>query len=154
MPAPTIRVPIETPMFDEDGNLTRTWILFFERCYQGPPATTAAAGPWARTLLLKDTKIANDVADHVPVFVAGKAVRLIGLLRNAISSDLTVRCNINGAALVSLTIPYSTFPDAIVIATTFTPADLPDLGVLTWDVVESDESVDPNGVASFTLQWA
>lgn len=32
------RVPLQTPMFDAEGNLTRTWIIFFERNFLGKRA--------------------------------------------------------------------------------------------------------------------
>lgn len=164
----TIRkVPIKTPMFDEDfvdgtllKHLNRTWIIFFEQLLEAISSATkettgeaGAVGPWIRTLLLKDTTIGDDIADHVPVFIAGTTVRLIGVLRKVITTNLTVRCKLDGTTLVTLTIPSSTAIDTPVMETTFTPPDLPDLGILTWDVTASEGLQDANGVASFTLQW-
>ncbi len=136
-------------MFDADGRLTRPWILFFERT----PKASGGGGPYIRTLLLKDTAVGDDIADHVPIFVEGAAVRVVGVLRLPISADLTVRINLDGAALVSITIPSATAVDTPVVASAFTGDHLGDLAVLSWDVVASDGSTDAAGVASFTLQW-
>ena len=38
----TPRIPLQTPMFDDAGNLTRPWILFFEQF--GTPGADGAAG--------------------------------------------------------------------------------------------------------------
>jgi hypothetical protein len=114
----------------------------------------SGGGPYVRTLLLKNTAVGDDIADHVPIYTAGSAVRLIGVLRKAITADLTLRVKLNGTALVTLTIPLSTAVDTPVMATTFTPPTLADLGILSWDVTASDGSSDINGVASFTLQWS
>lgn len=145
------RVPIQTPMFETgpDGNsrLTRTWIIFFERLGLTP------SGPYIRTLLLKDTTVGNDIADHVPIYVAGTAMRIVGVLRKTITAALTVRVNLDGTPLTTLTIPAATKVDTPVEGTAFTPAGLGDLAVLSWDVVASDGSKDAAGVASFTTEW-
>ncbi len=155
---PTPRVPVQTPMFEEDvdgsgelrKHLTRTWIIFFEKLWRGP---AQKAGGGHRTLLLKDTTVGNDIADHVPVYVAGTAIRLIGVLRKAITANLTVRVNLSGAALITLTIPLATAVDTPLLTTTFSQTEFADLGVLTWDVTASDGQKDAAGVASYTLQW-
>lgn len=36
----TPRVPIQTPFFDEEGNISRPWVLFFEQRDQGEDADT------------------------------------------------------------------------------------------------------------------
>ena len=130
-----------------------TWI--YERTGGG-----GGGGPFVRTLLLKDATVANDIADHVPIFRAGPVVRVIGVLRTAITEDLVVRVNLNlppdytgGVELVVLTIPADTEVDHPVIETTFTPPSFPDLAVLSWDVVESDGQTNSGGIASITVQW-
>lgn len=110
-------------------------------------------GPHIRTLLIKDTTIGNDIADHVPIFIKSKAVRVIGVLRKAITSDLTVRVKLGGVALITLTIPHTTAIDAAVTSTAFVNYALADLSVLSWDITASDGSKDANGVASLTVQF-
>ena len=38
-------VPIRTPMFDADGRLTRTWVIFFERLWAQPESGDIPAPP-------------------------------------------------------------------------------------------------------------
>jgi hypothetical protein len=110
-------------------------------------------GPYIRTLLIKDTTIGNDIADHVPIFIKSKAVRVIGVLRKAITSDLTVRVKLSGVALITLTIPHTTVIGVAVTSTAFVTTALADLSVLSWDITASDGSKDANGVASLTVQF-
>jgi len=142
-------------MFDEEGNLTRTWVIFFERLGMVQETAEGAAGPFHRTLLLKDSTVGDDIADHTTVYVAGTAARLVGVLRVAIEADLTVRCNVNGEELITLTIPAATVVDTPVESTTFEgETALEDGDVISWDVTESDGAQVGAGVASFTLEWA
>lgn len=155
----TPRVPIQTDMFDdlEAQRLSRTWIIFFERLGQ---IVSSGGGPFHRTLLLKDTAVGDDIADVVPVYVAGSAVRIIGVLRKAITDDLTVRVRYRTVddptinELVTITIPSATAIHEPVIETGFLETALSDLVIFLWDVTASDGQSDAAGVASFTLQWA
>ena len=152
----TPRVPIQTPMFDEYGNLTRTWVIFFERLGM---TTAGGGGPYHRTLLLKNSTVGDNIADVTPVYVAGAAVRMIGVLRKAITADLTVRVRyktVDDATihdLVTITIPSDTAINTPVSETGFLATALADLVIFLWDVTESDGQQDAGGVASFTLQW-
>jgi hypothetical protein len=167
-------VPIRTPMFDGDGftdtngNLDRVWISFFEslrRLTPGDSATSTGGGPYQRTLLLKDTTVNNDVADHVTVYgpVPGTEHTIIavtGVLRKAITAPLTVRINCvskgkTAVVVGTFTIPAATPADKIkhFPVTTLTTKVLPVASVLTWDITASDGSRDPAGVASFTVEW-
>jgi len=154
----TPRVPLQTPMY-VDGQLSRTWIIFFERLgrevitEEGEPG--AGGGVFQRTLLLKDTTVGNDIADHVTVYEPGTATQIVGVLRKAITAALTVRVKKEGVMLVTITIPASTAIDTPVASTTFTAGQEVFLEgeVLTWDVTASDNSRDAYGVASFTLEW-
>jgi hypothetical protein len=134
-----------------DWQLNRTWWLFFEKLAKAKGGK--GGGPYVRTLLLKNTAVGNDIADRVPIWQAGTGVRVIGVLRDLITSDLTVRVNMNGTPLTTLTIPHGTAKGTPVLGTAFTPPGVTDLAVLSWDVTASDGSTDPNGVASFTVQW-
>ena len=150
---PVPRVPIQTPMFEQgpDGaaRLTRTWIIFLERLTH----LAGGGGPYVRTLLLKDTTVANDVADHVPIWVAGGAIRAIAVLRKAITADLQVRVNLDGAHILTLTVPHTTAVDKPVTSAAFTTKDFGDIAVLSWDVLASDGSKDAGGVCSLTVEW-
>jgi hypothetical protein len=160
------RVPVQTPMFeDPDGQnqwpwlLSRTWIIFFERTFGGKGG--GKPGPFHRTLLLKDTTVGNDIADHTTIFVAGTALRLTGVLRLPITADLTVRCMIahsggTFSALVSLTIPSGHAINTPIDSVAFTSTgakNLVDGDVVRWDVTASDGSLDLGGVAAFNLEW-
>lgn len=143
------------------GLFTREWWLYFHEVYAGlgklqDKATdggTGTAGPYIRTLLVKDTTVGNDIADRVPIFIASKAVRVIGVLRKAIASDLTVRIKLDGTTIATVTIPSATAVGVAVVSTTFVNSTLPDKSVLSWDITASDGSTDANGVASFTVQF-
>jgi hypothetical protein len=143
-------------MFDSNGQLSRTWIIFFERLgtriieEEGEPG---AGGVFQRTLLLKDTAVGNDIADHVTVYEPGTATQIVGVLRKEITSALTVRVNKNGTPLITITIPAATAVDTPVTSTAFTSAAMAEGDVLTWDITASDASRDGAGVASFTLEW-
>ena len=157
----TPRVPIQTPMFDEQGLLTRTWVIFFERLGNwfelsdgGGGGTGALTDLYHRTLLVKDSTPGADIADHVTVYHDGTAQRFVGVLRLAITSDLEVTVNVNGSALITITIPSATAVDTPVESTTFAgDVNLHDGDVLSWDILSSDSQVDAAGVASFTLEW-
>jgi hypothetical protein len=155
---PTPRVPIQTPMFNEDSaaalTLTRTWVIFFERLGRGNGGG-GAAGPYQRTVLLKDTTVGNDIADHVTVWGAAGTISIVtGVLRVAIASDLTLRIKIDGVTLGSFTIPHATAVDTPIEFTTFAGSPAVALEqVFSWDVTASDGSIDAAGVASFTVSW-
>lgn len=128
-----------------------------------PPAATAAAGQlfW-RTLDLNNAAVGNNIAPNVIVFGAAAGpshtiVGLAGVLRLAITEDLTVQINnVSPAGTVSVgsfTIPAATPVDTPVVFSAFDNIVLPDLSVLTFDVTASDGSADPDGVATFTLAW-
>jgi hypothetical protein len=171
------QVPIKTTMFDNIadpagqpsgsqvniGKLTRPWIYFFERVAKlGAVPGGGAQGPFERTILLKNTTIGDDIADHVTCYgpvpgVAHTAILVRGVLRKAITSDLTLRINnvSSGGTVVvgTFTIPLATAVDTVLEFTSFTTAALPDLSTFTWDVTASDGSKDAAGVASFTIIW-
>ena len=151
-----IEVPIQTPMWEpgQDGinRLTRTWIIFFEKIAE-LANLAGGGGPYVRTLLLKDTTVKNDVADHVPIWQAGAMVRVIGVLRKVIVSDLKIRVNLDGTNLVTLTIPAATAIDTPVVAEAPSGQDVADLAILSWDVLASDGASDAAGIASLTVEW-
>lgn len=123
--------------------------------------TGGAAGPFQRTLLIRNTAVANDVADHLTCWgpsAAHLVVMVRSVLRKAIAADLTLRINSVNAGVTSVigsfTIPSSTPVDTPVdFASGFTTTSLQDSSVFTWDITASDGSTDPAGVASFTVEW-
>ena len=163
----TPRVPIQTPMFDERGNLTRTWIIFFERLGQVEDAGTTppapgSTRPFQRTLLIKDTTVGEDIADHVTVYEPGTATKVTAVLRVGLLSDLTVRINrnvvdglgvVHSNPLTSITIPAGTVPDVVIDFPGVAGTALEENDVLSWDIVAGDGQQDGYGVASVTLEW-
>jgi hypothetical protein len=154
-------VPIRTPMFDDpkftenSGNLHRTWIIFFERLFTAS-AVGGAQGPFQRTLLLKDCTVGNDIADHVTIWIPGMGVRVIGVLRKAVTVDLSLRIKVNGTSIGIFTIPHTTaidHPITWITSPKVTAVNFPDLAVLSWDVTGSDASQDSAGIASYTVEW-
>src|SRR4030095_12957355 len=141
---------VQHVVVDERRLITVPWLLRL----QGVGKAETAGAIKQRTLLLKDTTVGADIADHVTVYADGTAVNFTGVLRRTITADLTVRVNLDGAAFATLTIPAATATDTPVETTTFTPdTAMTDGQVLSWDVVASDASKDRAGVASFTLEW-
>lgn len=155
----TPRVPIQTPFFDDDNNVNRSWVIFFERL---GTVFGGGGGPFQRTLLIKNTAVGDNIADVTTVYVDGTAARITGVLRTAIDADLVVRVRYNTPddpgtinELVTLTIPAATAINTPVSSTEFT-ADSLELGdqvCLLWDITASDGQTDAGGVASVTLQW-
>ena len=114
----------------------------------------SATSTRVRTLVLKDLTAGDDIADHVTAYAAGSGSRIVGVLRKAIMSPLTVRVKKNGTAFITITIPAATAVDTPVQQTTFTgSASVAKDAVFSWDIVASDGQKDPAGVATFTLEW-
>ena len=49
-------VPIRTPMFEPDGRLSRTWIIFFERLWMQPESGDEPGGPGTPAVTELDRK--------------------------------------------------------------------------------------------------
>lgn len=145
--------PVQHIVTDERHLITVPWLLALEQF--GRKRGAAGGGVFQRTLLVKDSTVGDDIADHVTVYEPGTAGQFVGVLRKVITDDLTVRVKKNGTALVTLTIPAATAIDTPVATTAFTAGEeaLLEGDVLTWDITESDNSRDRYGVASFTLEW-
>ena len=160
-------VPVRTQFFDNPPGqpdasawpLNRTWIIFFESLRK---RSDGLKGPFQRTLLLKDTTVGNDIADRVDVYGApgrrdSQCTRITGVLRKAITADLTLRIkNKKGSTtntVGSFTIPMTTAVDTVVTFTTFDYNIFPDRSVFIWDVTASDSSIDAAGIASYTVEW-
>lgn len=97
----TPRVPIQTPFFDESGNLTRTWIIFFERLGRIEEIEEAAAVTghligWD----IQDSTVALDVSDPVIPTVAGNIARcLIRVKVDDAVNDLEIDIRNNGTSI-------------------------------------------------------
>jgi hypothetical protein len=122
------------------------------------PATSG--GGRHRTILIKNTAVGNDIADHVTVYGGGGTCTLVqGVLRKVITSDLTLRVKLYSSTgtllgtVGTFTIPSSTAINTVVTYTSFTTATFPDNAVFVWDITASDGSQDKAGVASFTVFW-
>ena len=163
--------PLRHPMFAGDNllrdpgrRLTRTWYIFFQQLarrirlnsdsIKEIEAPAPGAGPFVRTLVLKDTTVGDDIADHVPAYKAGTAARVVGVLRKPVTADLKVRIKKNGSIFVLITIAASTPVDTPVEQIFFTGGTaIADKDVFSFDVTASDGSKDIAGIATFTLEW-
>lgn len=115
----------------------------------------AGPGPvYIRTLLVKNTQVGNDIADHIVIQKTGTASQVVGVLRLAIAADLAININLNGALLITCTIPLATSVDTPLTFTSFSSTALTANDVLSFDITASDGSLDVAGVASFTLEWS
>jgi hypothetical protein len=135
----------------------------------GAGSTTVAPDPLAtvdvapvvftRTLTLFDTAVTDDAVPHTPVYHDGIGLRVLGVLRKAIVSDLTVRILKENVELITVTLTSANMVDEVVewSLATGSPAVLDtrfyDKEVLSADVLESDASTDVNGIAQFTVEW-
>ena len=161
---PTIRVPIQTPMFNEPEasrfTISRPWVIFFEK---RPKAEGGGGSEHPhRTVLLKNLGVGDDIADHVTVYAGGGTCNLVtGVLRKAIEEDLTLRIKLYDGTTGSLlytvgefTIPADTPINTVVEFTEeIEESEFPDGSVLAWDITESDEQFDKAGVAAFSVYW-
>lgn len=101
----TPRVPIQTPFFDEAGNLTRTWIIFFERLGRIEEIEEAAAVTghligWD----IQDATAALDVSDPVIPVTAGSIARcFIRVKVHDATNDLEIDVRNNGASIFDTT---------------------------------------------------
>lgn len=120
-----------------------------------PPASSRV-GTFHRTLLVRDASPGLDIADHTTIYADGTAKRIVGVLRLAITTTLTVKAYINGLEMVTITIPSATAIDTPVevLAADFNLTDLSDGDVLKWAITTGDNQKNKYGVAAFTFEWA
>lgn len=113
-------------------------------------------------LLIKNSIVSSDCADHIAAQVSGTALRIVGVLRKAIAADLEVQIIltrivptvIDHMPLATVTIPASTAQDVPVVFTTFAISKILQDDVLSFAILSSDSQSDPDGVASLTLEWS
>ena len=153
----TPRVPIQTPMFDEQGLLTRTWVIFFERLGNWTEIS-GGLGPYIRVLLLKDLTVTDDCAEHQYIFLPpaseiGTGRRIVGVLKETITADLKVRFrNVTKATDMTITIPAATAVDEPV-ELDITDVEFADKDVIAPDILASDGTQNARGIAAITLEW-
>ncbi len=105
-----------------------------------------------RTIDINDTTVGNNIAPNLTVQGTGRGIKIAGVLRKAISADLTVRVKVAGVAIGSLTIPHTT-PIQVKVETSIATKTLVEGTIVTWDITASDGSKDINSVASITVEW-
>lgn len=105
-----------------------------------------------RTLLLKDTTVGDDIADHLTVQESGQGTFITAVLRKAIEEDLTVEVVKEGIVIGTITVPSATAVDQPINLDISTVAFVED-EVISWNVTASDGQTDQAGVASVTVEW-
>jgi hypothetical protein len=122
----------------------------------------AAEERFLRTLTLYDTTVRDDAAPHTLVYADGMSFRLLGVLRQEIASDLTIRINKGPQfaleELITVTIPSTALINEVfewAITEGSPPLQIPffDKEILTADILASDGSTEADGVAQFTVEW-
>ena len=110
------------------------------------------------TLDVKDATIGNGIADVVPTWPGGTAFRVKGVLKVAITSDLTVRVNVVragaiAAVLGTFTLLHTTAVLTFINFSAFTSTTVYDDGGFSFDITASDGSKDASGVATFKIYF-
>jgi hypothetical protein len=110
---------------------------------------------YGRTLVIANTATGVSIANPVTVYAVNTGIpqQLAVVLRKGIIAPLEVRVNQNGSPLVLITVPYTTAVNTPVTNTTFLQTPMVVGAVITWDILASDGSSDPNGIATATLNW-
>src|SRR5262245_49978742 len=149
----TPRVPIQTPMFDANGQVTRAWIIFWERLglrAEEAALQAGARGPYIRVLLLKNLTVGDDIAEHEYIFLppgaeSGTGRRIVAVLKEPITADLVVRFNnltpATPEVIATVTIPLATDPADPPLEFDISDKTFNDLDVISADITASDGSV-------------
>ena len=101
----TPRVPIQTPMFDAQGNLTRTWVIFFERL--GRFSTEDAirdlvTAPHVIGWDVQDATAGSDVSDPIIPIADGTVKHcLVRIKVTDMANPLTFDIRNNGTSIFS-----------------------------------------------------
>jgi len=129
----------------------------YQQIYDLRDAITYPTFLKVRTLDINDTTVGSDIAHPTMIHPAGNTMLIAGILRQTIAEPLVVRANIStptsSNAVGIITFPANQPILTPVLLTTFTMSTLPDQGVLTWDILASDGSTSPDGVASVSIWW-
>jgi hypothetical protein len=148
-------VPVQTAFFTSwpsgwTGALTSQWILFFQSlAKQGAGSGNEI---YRARLLLNNTAAGNDIAPWITVDEASRAFQVNGVLRRTIAANLVVRINKNQAPFIVCTFNSTVQPGTMLTWTAFASNTALAAGdVFSFDVLASDGSSDPNGVASLSI---
>lgn len=68
----TPRVPHQTPMYEDDGSMSRTWIIFFERLGNWTEIIEEFGDKKATFCLIRDLEAVDDLTNHYIVRRAGQ----------------------------------------------------------------------------------
>jgi hypothetical protein len=130
--------------------LSAVWVAFYEDLI--PSAATSQA--YGRTLDLNNCTVGNNIAPCLTAQASGTAFEVSGVLRKAITANLVVRINVNQNPFITCTVNAVAKPFTALTWTSFsTDGTLAKGDIFSFDVLASDGSIDPNGIASFTVQW-
>lgn len=155
VPAPTLPVvPVRTTFFQGQTftPLTSVWIAFFEALIQ--PRSSSTPELYWRGVCLQNLAVGDNIAPVLPAQAPGTCFQVQGVLRKAITQNLVVRINQNGAPLITCTLNAAAKPLTTYTWTAFaTNGVLAEGDALSYDIAASDGSQDPDGVATFTLFW-
>lgn len=114
-----------------------------------------------RTLTLRDLTVGDDIASTPPSQHAGIGTRILGVVKKELTSDLTVRFNLAGQEVITVTIPaLSSVEDTIewplITGSPAVAVAIDDKTVWTADILESDGQIVSNPqdmIAQFTIEW-
>jgi hypothetical protein len=141
-----------------------SWLRFWQDLLGGGGQGTGGGGGGGGTSQIyvaqfdiADSTMGDDVGPVVPITSNANALRMLGVLRAAITSDLTVRLNmvlgLSSVVIGSITIPHTTALNTPVTSTTFTTTALIRDHVILWDITASDGQIIPDSVATVRLEY-
>ncbi len=142
---------IGSPLFDWDYRATLARLRPPDDDGGGGSGAPAPQAFW-RVFDIHNTSTGTNVGPVLTAQSTGPGIRIIGVLRNAISSDLVVVVNVGGEVLETITIPTAT-PIDTEVSVSIKTKKLIKGQAITWDITDSDGSFDPNGVATITVLW-
>ena len=104
------------------------------------------------TFDLNDTSIGTSVTPAVPIRQAGTSTEMVIICKAYLSSDLQVQFCVNLAPVATLTWSATNAPYTE-ISQTLTTATLNVGDYWTINILQSDGSKDPHGVATAVVRW-
>jgi len=114
---------------------------------------TGKAQVHAALVSIYATTVGSDVRPWIPVHADGAGLRVLSVLRKAISADLVMRFHKGVTDTFDVTIPLATAVGTV-LSTDISGHAFEEAEVIVSEVVASDGSSDANGVASFVIEWA
>ncbi len=167
-------VPVRTPMFEADGRLSRTWIIFFERLWSQPGSgdvVTPPGGPGVTELdrkatfgLVKPLEISDRLTLYYIVRKAGTFIDCVAKIAEQAPTGSSAILDIersqdDGSTWASIFSTAKLVLPATSTATVFTNAFSPTvntvaIGNLLRIGCTQTGSVDPGKGVEVVLQWA